>query len=223
MLVGHLAVAFIAKRVESKISLGTYSLAALCADLITFPLLIAGVEHFEVARGVATNRSVGDIPYSHSLLMDAVWAAIFAAIYFLWRRYARGAWILFAAVLSHWLLDFISHRPDMLLAPGLDSRFGLGLWNSIPPALIVEGSFWLAAIILYVRSTRANGRAGTFALWAGIGLVTLAWYGNIIGGIDPNPVRAGISGMVFFSLIVAWTYWMNRARKPVPPTLQFDK
>jgi hypothetical protein len=89
--------------------------------------------------------------------------------------------------------------------------------------LIVEGSFWLAAIILYVRSTRANGRAGTFALWAGIGLVTLAWYGNIIGGIDPNPVRAGISGMVFFSLIVAWTYWMNRARKPVPPTLQFDK
>jgi len=129
MLVGHLAVAFIAKRVESKISLGTYSLAALCADLITFPLLIAGVEHFEVARGVATNRSVGDIPYSHSLLMDAVWAAIFAAIfscggvtrevlgYCLPPCSATGCWISLATDrICYWRL---------VSTPGLDWGFGI--------------------------------------------------------------------------------------------------
>jgi len=190
-------------------------LAALLADLLVFPLLIAGVEHFRAEPGVTVNRMVGDIPYSHSLLMDAVWAGLFAGAYFVWRRYARGAWLLFAAVLSHWLLDFVSHRPDMLLAPGTHAFLGLGLWNSIPATLIVEGGLWLLAIIVYVRATQPKKRTGTYAFWIGVVLLTLACYGNITSGIDPNPVRAGVSGLIFFSLIVAWAYWINRLRPMV--------
>src|SRR5271166_2043976 len=149
MFVGHLAVGLGGKRIGPKISLGTWMLAAVLADLIVFPLLIAGVERFNVAPGVTVNRMVGAIPYSHSLLMDAIWGALFAAAYFARRRYPRGAWLLFAAVLSHWILDFISHRPDMALAPGVHGVFGLGLWNSIPATLIVEGGLWLLAIAVY--------------------------------------------------------------------------
>ncbi len=206
MLVGHLGIGMIGKRLEPKISLGTWITAALLADLICFPLLIAGVEHF---------RAVGDIPYSHSLLMVAIWAALLAAAYFARRRYPRGAILLFAAVLSHWVLDVISHKPDMRLAPGSETALGWGLWNSIPATLLVEGGFWLAAIILYVRATRPSGRAGMYAFWIGIALLTLAWYGNIKRGMDPDPVRAGMNGLVFFSLMIAWAYWMNRLR-PVP-------
>src|SRR5580704_5136121 len=130
MLVGHLGVGLIGKRVEPKISLGTWMLAVLLADFVCFPLLIAGVEGFP--------HGVGEIPYSHSLLMTTIWAALFAAAYFARRRYPRGAWLLFGAVLSHWVLDVISHRPDMRLAPGVTSAFGLGLWNSLPATLIVE-------------------------------------------------------------------------------------
>ena len=202
MLVGHLGVGLIGKRVEPNISLGTWTLAVLLADFICFPLLIAGVEQF--------HSSAGDIPYSHSLLMNAVWAALFAAAYYLRRRYPRGAWLLFAAVLSHWVLDAISHRPDMQLTPGIHTVWGLGLWNSIPATLIVEGGFWLLAIVIYVRAAAPKGFLGVIVFWIGIVLLTLAWYGNIGRGMDPDPVRAGVGGLIFFSLIVAWAYWINR-------------
>lgn len=213
MLVGHLAVGLIGKRIEPKVSLGTWMPAVMLADLLVFPLLILGIEHFDVEPNVSSNRTVGrDIVYSHSLLMDTIWAALFAAVYFLRRRYTRGALLLFLAVLSHWLLDVLSHRPDMPLAPGMQKVFGLGLWNSIPATLIVEGGFWLIAVILYVRATHARTRSGVYVFWIGIALVTLVWYGNIRAGMEPNPVRAGIGGLVAFSLMVAWAYWVNRLR-----------
>ena len=215
MFVGHLAAGLAGKRIEPRISLGTWMLAVLFADLVVFPFLIFGIERFRVQPGLTVNRMVGDIPYSHSLLADAVWAGLFAGVYFLGWRYARGAWLLFAAVLSHWVLDFVSHRPDMLLAPGTRAAFGLGLWNSIPATLLVEGGFWILAIILYVRATKPKNRAGTYVFWIGVVLLTLAWYGNIRSGMDPDPVRAGVSGLIFFSLMVAWAYWVNRLR-PVP-------
>ena len=62
------------------------------------------------------------IGYSHSLAMDLLWAALFASPYFLLRRDRRGAWVLGAAVLSHWFLDLASHRPDMPLVPGSSAR-----------------------------------------------------------------------------------------------------
>ena len=216
MFVGHLAAGLAAKRLEPRLSLGTLMLAVMLADLLTFSLMIAGVESFRIVPGATQNRMTGDIPYSHSLMMDAVWAALLAAAYFLRRRYPRGAWVLFAAVLSHWLLDFVSHRPDMPLAPGTAARLGLGLWNSTPATLAIEGGFWLIALIVYVRDTSAKNRAGIYAFWPAIAFLTLAWYGNITAGIDPNPVKAGISGLIFFSLMVAWAYWMNRVRAVVP-------
>jgi len=213
MLAGHLAVGMVAKRIEPKISLGTWTLAALLSDLFVFPLLIAGVEHFDTVPGAAVNRTVGrDIVYSHGLVSNVIWAALFATIYFLRRRYPRGALLLFAVVLSHWLLDFISHRPDMRLAPGTQQVFGLGLWNSLPATLLVEGGFWLLAVIIYARATRPARRAGSYAFWIGVALVTLVWRGNISGGMDPNPIKAGIGGLIMFSLLIAWAYWINRLR-----------
>jgi membrane-bound metal-dependent hydrolase YbcI (DUF457 family) len=213
MFVGHLAVGLVAKRIEPKISFGTWMLAVMLADLLVFPLLIAGIEHFDAVPGVSQNRFVGrDIVYSHSLLMDIVWGILFAAAYFLRRRYPRGALLVFLAVLSHWLLDVASHRPDMPLAPGVNAVLGLGLWNSTPATLIVEGGFWLLAITLYVRATKPKKRAGVYAFWIGIALITLLWYGNIKNGMDPDPVRAGIGGLILFSVMVAWAYWINRLR-----------
>jgi hypothetical protein len=101
----------------------------------------------------------------------------------------------------------------MPLVPGVSTVLGLGLWNSLTATVIVEGGFWLLAIILYVRATRPKTRAGTYAFWIGILLLTLAGANNLFAGIDPNPVRAGIGGLIFFTPFVAWAYWMNRARE----------
>lgn len=205
MFTGHLGVGLLAKRVEPQVSLGTWMLGVMLADFVAFPLLIAGIETFNGGRGAY-------IPYSHSLLMDTVWAALFASACYLWRHHRRGAWLLFAAVLSHWPLDVVSHRPDMRLAPGIPVVLGLGLWNSVPATLAVEGGFWLIAIAVYVRAMRPARRAGVYGFWIGAALLTLSWYSNITKGVDSDPVRAGLGGLIFFSLMLAWAFWMDRAR-----------
>ena len=212
MFTGHLAVALAGKRIEPRISLGTWIAAAMLADLVAFVLLIAGVERFRSVPNAATNRMTGEIPYSHSFLMDAVWAALFALAFYLWRRNRTGAWLLFAAVISHWMLDVLSHRPDMPLLPGTGPLLGLGLWNSLPATVIVEGGMWVAAIVVYLRATKRAGWAGGVIFWIGVLLFTASWLANVRAGVAPNPVSAGVNGLVFFSLTIAWGYWMNRAR-----------
>jgi len=174
MLVGHIAVGLAAKRVTPRVSLGTLVLAALLPDLLWCIFLLAGIEHVEIkpGRGAVNYLAASDMALSHSLLMNAAWAALLVAAYFFARHYARGAWMLFAAAMSHWLLDFVAHRPDMALAPGVHRYFGLALWNSVAATVIVEGGMWVAAVIVYVRATRAKGRTAspdrrrlTFAQW----------------------------------------------------------
>jgi LexA-binding, inner membrane-associated putative hydrolase len=214
MLVGHIAVGLAAKRITPRVSLGTTVLAAVLPDLLWCVFLMAGIEHVEIkpGRGAVNYLGASDIAFSHSLLMDAAWGALLAAAYFFARHYARGAWMLFAAVLSHWLLDFVAHRPDMALAPGIHQYFGLGLWNSVAATVIVEGGMWLLAIIVYVRATRPKSRTGVYAFWIVVVLLTLAWLGNIAGPPPRSPRAMAASSLIFFSCVVAWAYWINRLR-----------
>jgi membrane-bound metal-dependent hydrolase YbcI (DUF457 family) len=164
MLVGHFGVSLAAKRVAPKTSFGTLMLASLLPDLLAWILLLAGIEHARIHPGITRSNPLEllDAAISHSLAMDAVWGALLAAAYFLWRRSSRAAWVIFALVLSHWLPDFLSHRPDMPLAPGLPRYFGLGLYNSLAGIAAVEGLIWLGGIIIYIRTTRPQGRAGFY-------------------------------------------------------------
>jgi membrane-bound metal-dependent hydrolase YbcI (DUF457 family) len=214
MLVGHIAVGLAAKRITPRVSLGTTVLAALLPDLLWCVFLLAGIEHVQLkpGRGAVNYFGASDFAFSHSLLMDAAWGGLFAAAYYFGRRYARGAWVLFAAVMSHWLLDFVAHRPDMALAPGAHRYFGLGLWNSVAATLIVEGGMWVAAIIVYVRATRPKNRTGVYAFWIAVVFLTLAWHGNVAGPPPSSPRAMAVGSPIFFSCVVAWAYWVNRLR-----------
>ena len=216
MLVGHCAVAFAGKRVEPKLSLGTLMAAAVLADLLGFVFILLGIEHWTMQPGAAGIRAVDldSIAWSHGLLPNLLWATLFAGAYFLWRRQSKGAWILFAAVVSHWILDFVAHRPDMPLSSGLGGRYGLGLWTSIPATLAVEGTIWVIALVLYVRATRARKWTGLYLFWAMIAFVTLSWIDNIAATPPPNSLTtAAIASLTFFTLLVAWAYWMDRVRE----------
>jgi hypothetical protein len=211
MFVGHFAVAFLAKRAEPNISLGTLILAAMLPDLLSDAFLLGGIEHIEIGHGsgAANYFHATQIAYSHSLAAGVLWGALFAGTYYHRRRSAA---IIFGLVLSHWVLDVISHRPDMPLVPGLDLRLGLGLWSSIPATLVIEGGLWLIAILVYLRG-RARNRLAPLVLWPGVAILTLLWYNNSAGPPPPNVQTMEIGGAIIFTLFVAWGYWLNLLRE----------
>jgi len=100
-------------------------------------------------------------------------------------------------VVSHWLLDFVTHRPDLPLWPG-SGRVGLGLWNSVPGTLVLEIGLFVLGILIYLRTTRARDAVGRFALWGLIGSLAVIHAGNLLGPPPANvaAIRLGRSGAV---------------------------
>src|SRR5689334_17027899 len=214
MFVGHFAIGFAAKPLAPKVSLAMLILAAAFSDVLWILFFVAGIEEVRIQPGLMVTNTLNlvYIPFSHSLLMDAVWAGLFAALYFMWRKDALGAKVLFGVVMSHWLLDFAVHRPDMPLVPGSDLRFGLGLWNSIAGTLVVEGVLWLGAVIAYARATKPKGRAGVYGFWVMIVLLTALWLISLRGDPPPSLSALAVVNAVFFAIVLAWASWMNRSR-----------
>ncbi len=214
MFIGHLAVAFAAKKSAPKVSLGTLTMAVQFVDLLWPLFLLLGIEHVRIAPGntAFTPLDFYDYPISHSLLTGIGWSLGFGLVYYAIRRSAKNAWILAGCVISHWVLDVVSHRPDMPIMPGMNLYIGLGLWYSVPATIIVEGSLFALGVLVYLRSTSPIDRTGTYALWSFIVFLVLAWIGNIVGGPPPN-VTALAYGALSAWLLVLWAYWIDRHRR----------
>ena len=167
MFIGHFGIALAAKKVTPPVSLGTLILAAQFMDFLWALFLLLGLEHARIAPRVTRVSPIDfyDYPISHSLLMAAVWAVILAGIYQALRRTLRSALVIAAVVLSHGILDFIVHRPDLALLPGGQTRVGLGLWNSLPATVFVEVLFFGGGLLIYLSCKRARDKAGRFGFW----------------------------------------------------------
>lgn len=133
MFLGHFGVALAAKKAARKASLGTLVLAAQLADLLWPIFLLFGWEQVRIAPGNTrvTPLEFTSYPYSHSLVAQLLWGLAIGIVYFAFRRDARSALVLAVIVPSHWVLDYVAHRPDMPILPD-GARYGLGMWNSLP-------------------------------------------------------------------------------------------
>ena len=80
MHVGHFAAGMIAKRFDSKLSLATCVFAAMLADFLWCIFMMAGIEQvqFKSMPGAANYFEPLNIAWSHSLVMDFIWATLFA-------------------------------------------------------------------------------------------------------------------------------------------------
>lgn len=215
MFLGHYAVALAAKKTAPKTSLGTLFLSVQFLDLLWPIFLLLGLEHVRIAPGntAFTPLDFYDYPITHSLATVIGWSLAFGLIYFFRRRYARGAWVLGLGVFSHWLLDFVAHRPDLPIVPGGETNAGLGLWNSVPATLLVESTLFIVGLILYLRATTARDRIGRYAFWGFIIFSVLIYVGNIFSRQQPpsNVTALAIGGLSQW-LIIPWTYWIDRHR-----------
>jgi membrane-bound metal-dependent hydrolase YbcI (DUF457 family) len=214
MFLGHHAAAFAAKRIAPRTSLGTLVAAATLLDLAWPILLLLGVEHVRVDPGNTriTPLDFYDYPITHSLALVALWALAFGLAYAALRRNTRGGVVVALAVLSHWVLDWITHRPDLPLWPG-GPKAGLGLWHSMPLTVIVEFGLFLAGVAIYLRATRARDRTGSIALWSLIAFVSVIYIASVFGPPPPS-AQAVAWGALAAWLFVPWSAWIDRHREP---------
>lgn len=212
MFIGHLALGFAAKRAAPELPLGLAFLAAELPDAIWPVLVLAGVEHVSIAPGdtVVTPLRFDSYPISHSLLAVAVWGALLGLAWRARRGSRRGAWLLALLAVSHWVLDAVSHRPDLPLVPWGTTRVGLGLWNSLSGTLVVELALFAAGVLLFATRSQARPGTGRVAL-AGLVLGLVALYvGNLFGPPPPGVTAVAVVGILAVPLLWVWGNWVDR-------------
>jgi len=213
VFIGHYALGLAAKRTAPRTSLGTLFLAPTLADLLWPVFLLAGWERVTPAQAANPflNFTFDSYPISHSLLTLVLWSILCGAVY-RWRTgYARGALVVAALVVSHWVLDYVTHVPDLPIYPG-GPKAGLGLWNSVAGTVAVEAVMFAAGAVIYASVTRARDRIGLYGFWGLVALLALSYVSALFA---PPPAMPGlaIGGIVFGWLFVLWAAWADRHRE----------
>lgn len=213
MFIGHFAVALAAKKAVPRVRLGSLVMAAQWLDLLWPIFLLLGLERVEVAPGITrfTPFNFVSYPYTHSLAASIGWGILFGGVYFAVRRYGKGAVMLGLLVVSHWVLDWLMHRPDLPLYPG-GPKVGLGLWNSVAGTLIVEILIFVTGVAIYLRATRAKDRIGNIALWCFLIFLLVIYAASAFGGDPPQPKQVAWGGLLMW-IFVPWGYWIDRHRE----------
>lgn len=216
MFIGHFGLGFGAKRAVPAVSLGVLFLAVQLADLLWPTLVLLGIEEFRVLPGVTRVTPLDFIhyPYSHSLLTLVAWGALLGIGYVALRRARVSVGLTLAAlVVSHWVLDVITHRPDMPLTPWGPERLGLGLWNSLPGTAVAELILFLGGTALYARATEPRDRTGRIAFLALVAFLLLVSVANLLGPPPPSATAVAWTAQATW-LLVLWGAWVDRHRQP---------
>ena len=213
MFVGHTAVALAAKGSTPKTSLGLLVLAAYLVDLLWPICLLLGIEQVRIQPGntAFTPLAFDSYPWTHSLAMGLAWGvvlAVLSAVLFRADRYAQ--FVIALLVVSHWVLDYASHGPDMPLWPG-SPKYGLGLWNSVAATLAVEGALFAIGIASYLKVTRPVDRTGTIAFWVLVVLQLAIWASQPWSPPPPTAKAIGYVGLAMW-LFPLWAWWIDRHR-----------
>jgi hypothetical protein len=154
---GHLAVGLAAKTTTDKVPLWAMVLAAYTNDVVKLGFKAAGLEQNGALRidhhtGI-TLFVPSEIPWSHGLFMSIVWSLLAAGIAYLFYRNRKIASSIGLVVISHWLLDFIVHPPELPLLFKGSPMVGLGLWTTPVGSIVsrnLEFTMLACGLLLYL-------------------------------------------------------------------------
>jgi hypothetical protein len=140
------------------------------------------------------------------------WGFLLAILWLVVRRGTPwAALVIIGVVLSHWVLDAISHQRDLPLTVGGEARVGFGLWNSLPATLAVEGLLFALGVWLYARFTKALDGIGRWGFWALVIFLVVVYVVSVFGPLPERPEYVVWAGHALW-LLVAWGYWIDRHR-----------
>lgn len=211
MFIGHFAPAFVAAAVcPDRPRLATMFVAGQLIDWGFFSLALVGAEHMRIdpEASVMVPFDLYDMPYTHSLAGTAIWALAMLAVVGIAYRNLRLGVLAGMVVLSHWLLDWLVHVPDLTL-DGNPPKLGLGLWDMPWVAVPLELGMTIGAFVFFMRRTR--GPMGPPLVLIGVMLVLQA-----INWLAPAPESAGpfvyLQALFAFGVLTGVAAWVGENR-----------
>ena len=213
MFIGHFALGYAAKRWVPQVSLALLFAAAQFADLL-WPVLVAlGVEQVRIAPGITASTPLEFIsyPYSHSLVALILWGAVVGWIGMRAADKPLVFIVMLGLVVSHWVLDVVTHIPDMPLYPG-GPKYGLGLWNSPAATFTVEIAMFAIGVWMYARATRARDAIGKWAFVGVTGFLLVGFVINANGAPPPSVTALCLMAIVLGGFTLAWAWWADKHR-----------
>jgi len=203
MFVGHYGVSFAAKKAEPGIPLWVLFIAVQLLDVLWAPFVLLGIEKVRIVPGITASNPLDlyYMPYTHGLLAAIGWSVVaFLAYRFAVRAPPRrAAAIVGLAVFSHWVLDFLVHRPDLPLYDNT-AKVGLGLWNLPAVALGLEALLLFGAMWLYLRHTARRTAMLVFGVIM-LGIQVYVFFGPPPAS-DKAAAATALIGYAVFALVI---------------------
>lgn len=208
MFIGHYALAFAGKKIDRLPSLAIMFVAVQLLDLLWPIFVLLGFETFEIEVGNTAMTPLNFIsyPYSHSLFAAIIWAVLFSTVYYFFTKNKKGSVLLGLLVCSHWVLDFLTHAPDLQLSPFSSTRVGLGLWNLPVLEIIVEVGLFITGVYLYIKTVNPKRK---IAFWALIIFFLGMYFMNIFGPPPPSMIAVAWSANAMW-IFVVWAWWIEK-------------
>jgi membrane-bound metal-dependent hydrolase YbcI (DUF457 family) len=217
MFVGHYGPSFAIRSVRPEIPLWVLFVAAQLVDIAWATLVLAGIEKVRIVPDItaANPLDLYYMPYTHSLVAALLWsvaAAVACRLAFRWKGWSLAAWV-GVAVLSHWMLDWLVHRPDLPLY-GNTAKVGLGLWNYIGISLVLEVVVLLGGVWMYLARTRGLTTVGCYGPTALVVLMLAVQIASLVGPLPPSSATVAASGLGAYLAFATVAGWIDRRRVP---------
>ena len=220
MFIGHTAAALAGKRAAPRTSFGILLGAAIFLDLLWPVFLLLGWERVAIQPGNTAFAPLDFVSYpiSHSLVAALGWSVLAGGVYYAATRYGFGGWTVGALVFSHWVLDWLTHRPDLPLWPG-GPKVGLGMWHSVPLTLVVELLMFGAGLLIYLGTTRARDGIGRWAFWALMAFYLVVYLMSSFGPPPPDTRTVAVTTLTMW-ILPLWAWWADAHREVTPQVAQ---
>lgn len=150
----HMALGMALKPIAPKANVISLMVAAEILDLLCIPFYFLNPQ---------------SIALTHGLFMACFWSILFGLLAYLIYREKKTSLVFAFLILSHWVLDFITHpmtfifpnqtTPDLPLLFDGSMKVGLGLYKTLPGIIISNIVLCGTAITIYIRYRLNHKRA----------------------------------------------------------------
>jgi hypothetical protein len=211
VLAGHYAVSYAVKAWRPSTPLWALFVAVQLLDVLWGTFVLLGIERVSIVPGI-TRLNPLDLyymPFTHSLTGALLWSGVAGLACRVWRPRWAASWAVAVAVLSHWALDLLVHRPDLPLV-GNRYKVGLGLWDHPALATSLEVSLLLGGAVLYARRRPSDVRRRVALL---TGSLLAAHFVLFFVFFPPSPGLAALGALAAYTVFTGGAAWAERERR----------